>query len=236
MSISLILPSYNEAKSLELLLPEIINSLNKLNEKYEIIVVDTVEPTDDTEQVCKFNNVTYLRRTGGNLYGDAIRTGIKKAACDYIAVMDADGSHKAEDLLKLCKVTPGSDIVIGSRYIDGGQTENGAILKLMSFVLNLSFRILFGLKVKDTSNSFRIYDAEKLKSLHLECNNFDIVEEILIRLKTKYVDIKIKEVPVHFNKRTAGKSKRDLSSFIPSYVRTIYMLKKYKKQEERGVN
>ena len=98
----------------------------------------------------------------------------------------------------------------------------------MSLIVNTCYRIVFSLKVKDVSNSFRIYKSDMLKSVNLECNNFDIVEEILIKLSSKYKNIKIKEIPIYFNKRLYGKSKRHLIRFIFSYIFSIIKLYRIK--------
>ena len=63
----------------------------------------------------------------------------------------------------------------------GGQTENPAILIWMSYAVNLTFRIVFRIRAKDVTNSFRLYRAGVLRPLRLESGDFDILEEILIK-------------------------------------------------------
>ncbi len=84
------------------------------------------------------------------------------------------------------------------------------------------------MKVKDVSDSFRMYKAEQVKELQLECDNFDIVEEILIRLNLTKDNYVMKEIPILFNKRVAGESKRNLFKFILSYLSTMLKLLKIK--------
>jgi dolichol-phosphate mannosyltransferase len=231
MQIAVVIPAYEEAENLEILLPEIHEAVKKTGCEYTITVVDSLEKTDNTEQVCQQNQVVYLPRKGGNNYGDAIRTGIGEADGDYIVIMDADGSHDPKDIIRLYEeAKKGFDIVIGSRYIEGGDTHNGFILKAMSLTVNYAYRFVFRLKVKDVSNSFRIYETAKLKELCLSCDNFDIVEEILILLVTKHKDIKIAEIPIYFDKRVYGKTKRDLFRFILSYIVTMSRLYRIKKR------
>ena len=230
MEISVILPAYLEAENLKMILPEIHDVLS--DHEHEILVLDTMEPMDETEFVCQENHAVYVPRVGGNYYGDAIRTGFQKAAGKYFVVMDADGSHNPKDILSFYETMEGGqyDLVIGSRYCKGGHTENPAVLRMMSWALNVAYRIVFDLKVKDISNSYRMYRGEQVQALELECNNFDIVEEILIKLAlTK--GYRIKESPVSFNKRKAGESKRDLWKFILSYFKTMERLQKIKKTE-----
>ena len=182
---------------------------------------------DDTYEVCKNNNAVYIKRENGNSYGDAIRTGITKSKGKYILIMDADGSHEPKSICKLYnKTNEDYDLVIGSRYIKGGKTDNNFILKLMSWLLNVTYKFIFNLKVNDCSNSFRLYKSEKLKKLNLVCNNFDIVEEILIKLFKYNKNILVSEVPNHFKKRDEGVSKRDLIKFVFSYINTIKRLKR----------
>lgn len=226
MDLSIVLPAYLEEENLVNILPALNQAFLKYSDNYEIIVVDTKEPMDNSKEVCNKNNTCYINRENGNMYGDAIRTGIKYAKGNKIMVMDADGSHRPADAVRLyeASLSNEADLIIGSRYCKGGYTENPFILKAMSWCLNLSYRVIFGLKVKDVSNSFRIYDAEKLKELKLECDNFDIVEEIIIKLKDNNEDFKAREIPISFDKRDKGESKRNLLKFIFSYIKTIVRL------------
>lgn len=234
MELSIVLPAYKEAENLKKILPKINAEVSKLNIDYEILVVDTIEKMDDTYETCKLNNATYLTREGGNFYGDAIRTGINKANGRYMLIMDADGSHEPHSITDIYnKITnEGLDIVVGSRYCKGGKTDNNFILKMMSWSLNLAYKIIFSLKVNDCSNSFRMYNSLKLKTLKLECVNFDIVEEILIKLQLNNPNLSIGEVPVHFKKRDEGFSKRDLVKFIFTYFVTIKRLLRLKNEEK----
>lgn len=122
--LSVIMPAYLEEENLRILLPRVKNVLNKITENHEIIVVDTATPMDGSPEACRELGITYINRTGGNTYGAAIRTGIEKASGKSIIFMDADGSHYPEFINRLWENKEGNDIVIASRYIDGGHTEN----------------------------------------------------------------------------------------------------------------
>ena len=230
MIISVILPAYKEAENLKIILPKLNKILISMQVYYEIIVVDTIEALDDTYKICEKNNCVYIKREGGNLYGDAIRTGIKKSSGDFVVIMDADGSHNPDDIARFYQEmkTGKYDLVIGSRYCRNGKTYNAFILRFMSYVLNISYRIMFGLKVKDVSDSFRMYKGEQLRAIKTVCKNFDIVEEILIILNYSFQNFSIKEIPILFNKRAAGQSKRNLIKFIFSYLQTMKRLMQIK--------
>jgi dolichol-phosphate mannosyltransferase len=235
MSISVVIPAYCEAANLEELMPRLNAVLLQIKRPYEILVIDTMSKMDNTEEICKKNKCVYVNRENGNGYGDAIRTGIQRASNEYLVIMDADGSHDPNDIIKFYEaIENGYDLIIGSRYIAGGDSHNGLILKLMSYALNITYRIFFNIKAKDISNSFRMYHTEQLKSLVLECGNFDIVEEIIIKLSISIFPFRLLEVPIFFNQRKYGESKRDLKKFIFSYIASIRRLLQFKVSEGKN--
>ena len=233
IELSVVLPAYEEAGSLKQLLPILNQSAEGLMSSYEILVVDTQEPRDDTPALCAALGVTYLPRRGGDLYGDAVRTGMANARGRWILMMDADGSHNPRILPQLWQHRDAFDLVIASRYVRGGETENPAILIFMSHVVNIIFRVLLNLKCYDVSNSFRLYRGDDVRSLQLECNHFDIVEEILVKLVGSRKEFRIKEVPSTFEKRKAGKTKRRLLVFILGYLGTLLRLLRLKAKARR---
>lgn len=233
IELSVVLPAYEEAGSLKQLLPILKESAQSLTSSYEILVVDTQQPRDDTPALCAALGVTYLPRRGGDLYGDAVRTGIANARGRWILMMDADGSHNPRILPLLWQHRDAFDLVIASRYVRGGETENPAILIFMSHVVNIIFRVLLNLKCYDVSNSFRLYRGDDVRSLQLECNHFDIVEEILVKLVGSRKEFRIKEVPSTFEKRKAGKTKRRLLVFILGYLGTLLRLLRLKAKAQR---
>lgn len=241
--VSIVLPAYNEAANLTNILPKIRSALKDASFDYEILVIDTVQPTDNTKTICEKNSARYISRAPENFYGDAIRTGFASAGGEYIVVMDADGSHDPAEITRFySEIQSGNyDLIIGSRYCKGGNTDNNFFLKFMSWLLNVTYRVMFGLKVKDVSDSFRMYKADQIRSMKFECDNFDIVEEILVKLNLTVDGFSAKEVPISFQKRAEGESKRDLGKFILSYIKTMQRLlqiarktKTEKKEKDRA--
>lgn len=222
---SIVLPAYCEEENLRLLLPRVNEARKQLDGTSEIVVVDTLEPLDATELVCAQYGARYVRRSPSNSFGDAVRTGIKEARGRWIIFMDADGSHGPESIPKLAKETGRSDVVIASRYIGGGGTENDPLLIFMSKILNKTYSIILNLNVQDVSNSFKVYRADLLKELKLRCQNFDIIEEILFKIRWFHPDVRIKEIPFTFKARMFGKTKRNLVWFMITYLITIIRLR-----------
>jgi dolichol-phosphate mannosyltransferase len=225
VKLTVIIPSYLEEENLRIILPRLNNELLKINDTYEILIIDTMQAMDNTKDVCFQNNAIYIPREIGNNYGNAIRTGIRYAKGEYTIIMDADGSHSPEFIEKLYKYKNEYDIVIASRYVTGGSTDNIKSLILMSYITNLTYSIILNLPYKDISNSFKLYRTDYLKELKLKCMNFDIVEEILYKIKKNHKDVKIIEIPFNFKERMFGHTKRKLILFVVTYIITIIKLR-----------
>lgn len=214
VSLSIILAAYREGENLALLLPAISAVAQEITPSWEVLVVDTQLPTDDTPAVCAANGVRHIARRGGNDYGDAIRTGISESRGDYVVIMDADGSHNPDFIRRLWAARNDADLVIASRYVVGGDTDNPWLLVGLSRLLNLTFRALVGLPALDISNSFRLYQGPMLRDLHLTFRHFDVLEEILAKLVWQRMPpVRVLEVPYRFERRIKGRSKRSLLIF-----------------------
>ena len=237
VELSVVIPAYLEAENLRALLPEIKAASAALTAAYEVLVVDTQSDMDGTGEVCRAFGVRHIHRAGGNQYGDAIRTAIAEARGTYMLCMDADGSHGPAYFRSMWAERERNDITIGSRYTAGGSTENPAILIVMSWLVNVTFRLVFSLPAKDVTNSFRLYRRSMLTGMKLESNDFDILEEILIKAVVRRLPARIGEVPVMFAQRKAGESKRDLVRFAFGYLKTLRRLRAFAKsaQKEAGL-
>ena len=225
IKLSVVLPAYQEEENLRLLLPRIAEELVALKITSEVLVIDTQDPLDDSQRVCEQWGARLIPRQHGDAYGDAVRTGINSAQGEYIIFMDADGSHSPEWIPKLYEHHIDQDVVIASRYIEHGYTENSIALIAMSRFLNFTYSTALGIKCKDISNSYRLYRSQQMKSLYLTCNNFDIVEEVLLKLSRKFKPLRILEIPFTFKQRLFGKSKRNLVAFMFTYLYTLMKLR-----------
>ena len=221
--LSIIIPSYNEYECLEKLLPELEHTLNSLNILFEILIIDSIQFSKQTESLCKLYNASYLNRSIDNCYGSAIRTGIDNAKGNNTIIMDSDGSHSPAFIKTLLDSLKDNDIVIASRYIAGGYTENNFLQVFLSKIVNIIFSKSLGIKISDVSNSFRLYRGDSLKTILLECKHFDIQEEILVKLIWNN-SAKIIEIPYRFERRAHGKSKRNIMIFIMHYFFSLVKL------------
>ena len=222
LDLSIIIPCLNESQNLKKLIPEIKKNIKK-KFSFEIIIIDGIKVDYKTKQIAKKNKIKYLNRTFKNDYGNAVRLGIKKSTGIFTLFMDGDFSHQPKFILKLYNYRL-NDVVIASRYINGGKTDNGFIAEFLSKVLNIFYNVVLNLNLKDVSNSFKLYRTKQLKKLDLNCNHFDIIEEIIFKLKVKNNKLKIKEIPYHFRKRKFGKTKRNFI-IIVAYLFSIIRLR-----------
>ncbi|WP_026835012.1 glycosyltransferase [Eubacterium xylanophilum] len=227
MGISVVLLAYKEEENLKVLLPKIIENLGKTREEYEIIVVDTEKPLDNTAEVCKKYGARYVNQKYPG-FGGAFRTGIRCAKKDKFLILDSDGSHNPKYIPRIYKkfVDDRCDVVIGSRYVEGGKTNDAKSSVVMSHILNGTFRLFLGIKAKDVSTDYRMYRTHQLKKVKLTCKNYDVLQEVLLKLRLAKDNKKLKigEVPIEFDKRIYGESKRRLIPFIISYIKTLIKL------------
>ena len=120
-SISIVLPTYNENKNIEILIPEIENLLLKNKYGFEIIVVDDSSPDGTAaaaeEMNKRYRNVKVILRKKKEGIGAALREGYNRAKNDIIISMDSDLSFDTKDILRFIeKINEGYDLVIGGRH------------------------------------------------------------------------------------------------------------------------
>lgn len=243
----IVLPAYNEEKSISSLLDEIGRNLKYCNQKVSVIVVNdgsndkTGEIVDTYKNSINNINIIQVRHKQNLGLGNAIKTGFKtvldisKDDNDMVIYMDADNTHPPEYCLDMInKLTSGYDIVIASRYQKGSKQVGVPIFRrVLSFAAVILFS--FTLKIpgiKDYTCGFRAYRAGLLrKALNIfgdeiiTRNGFACTDELLVKLST--LTNQIIEIPFILRyDRKKGKSKIRL--FV-TVIETIKMLINYKK-------
>ena len=214
---TVVIAALNERENLELLLPLVTNELNSLDLQVEIIVVDGGSD-DDTQLVARQLGARVIEQTERG-YGGALIAGFAAAGAPYVITMDADLSHPPEFLKDFWKHRKDSELIVASRYIAGGQADMGLGRRILSTILNRTYAILLGLKLRDLSSGFRMYDRRALQPLNLRARDFDILEEILVKI---YVaGGRVREVPFHSKVRNAGQSHAKLIRFGWAYSKTL---------------
>ena len=220
----IIIPTYNEKENISL----IIHAIFKLNEPFDILVIDDGSP-DGTAAIVKdlmerepFAGHLFLVERSGKLgLGTAYITGFKWALdhpkYEYIFEMDADFSHDPADvprLLEACR-DRGNDLAIGSRYISGVNVVNWPMSRvLMSYFASKYVRLVTGIPIHDTTAGFKCYRRRVLATIPLDRIRFKgYAFQIEMKFTTYQLGFKIEEVPVIFVNRRLGESKMSGSIF-----------------------
>ena len=215
--VAVVIPAWNERENLELLLPALKEVLAGLGVAYEIVVADGGSHDGTREAAESRGARVVLQQERG--YGGALLAGFAATTAPYIVTMDADLSHRPVFLEDFWKRRDEAEVLIASRYVPGGRAEMGATRRLLSQVLNRLYRRALSLPLRDLSSGFRMYRRETLAGLELVARDFDVLEEILIRVQTE--GWRILEVPFHYMARGSGRSHARLFKFGWALLKTL---------------
>jgi len=221
-----VIPTYNEAPTITKIVSEIL----ELNSDLSILIVDDSSP-DGTQTIVReiFSSeprVNLLVRSMKEGLGLAYLAGFEWAFSrefDFIVEMDADGSHRPEDLLKLLKSSSGADLVIGSRWVDGGEVLNWPWLRrLISRTGNRYAKLMLGTKILDMTSGFRIYRTkflQELVALPVSSHGYSFQVELAFRASKLGQVI---EEPITFVERVEGKSKMTLAIVLEALAKVTF--------------
>ncbi len=221
--LSIIIPTYNEKDNVEKLVKRIFTSLEDAEIKGEIIIIDDNSPdgtADVAESLGKTYDIKVIRRSGKLGLASAVIEGFESATYDVLAVMDADLSHPPEVLPKMFYYIKSGDaqIVIGSRLVAGGGSTNWPwYRRFVSWVARTLAKPIT--PVRDLTSGFFMLKRSVIEGVKLNPIGFKICLEVLA--KGKYDTVK--EVPIMFHDRGAGKSKLGIRHIF-AYLRQLLLL------------
>jgi len=227
--ICFVLPTYNEEENIENIIQQILKEeKNQSKHTFSILVVDD-NSTDETQTIVQrytsLNSKVHLVTGQKKGLGDAYKRGFKFALndlkADLIFQMDSDGQHDASLIPDFVSyIEEGKDVVIGSRFIEGGTTPDFSFSRLlMSKAGNLLVRYVGGItQVKDCTSGYRLIRASYLKELdfsYLSTRGYSFQSSLICDLAWRGADIS--EIPIEFSSRQGGDSKlalRDQIEFL----------------------
>ena len=212
-----VIPTYNEAESIGL----ILGGLRNLD--LDVLVIDDGSP-DGTADIVRMHGVEVIEREGKQGLGSAYRTGFSIAiqrGYTYIIQMDADGSHQVKDLQKMMEWIGSADLLIGSRYVrDGGVANWSKFRENLSKTANLYSTILLSLGIKDSTSGFRIYTSELLRKMEIStirsegyCFQIEMTRRAIARGGS------VAEIPITFIERAHGVSKMSFTIALEAVLR-----------------
>jgi dolichol-phosphate mannosyltransferase len=226
MRITIILPTYNEAENL----PKLVSALLSLPLDLSVLVVDDHSP-DGTGQIADQLSTLYpdkisvLHRPGKEGLRSAYMEGFQKAldmGAEVVVQMDADFSHDPAVLTEMARRIASCEVVIGSRYVDGGSLDERwpAWRKLLSAFGNFYARTILGFPLRDVTTGYRMWRREVLQSMPLDrirSNGYIFLVEMIY--VAYLMGHKISEVPIYFADRRWGKSKMSLKIQLEAALR-----------------
>lgn len=216
MKLSIIIPVFNEEKTIKDIIEKVVAS-DTLNYKKEIIVVNDGS-TDRTSQILedlkkKFNFIllSHQRNLGK---GSAVRTALKEVSGEFILIQDADLEYEPKDYPVLLRnLNRKTNVVYGKRSIFSGKRGYPHYILGVKFITFL-FNFLFSSNITDVYTCYKLFPSSLIKSIPLESTGFELEIEITAKILKR--GITIKEVPIHYRARTfkEGKKIRPIDGFI----------------------
>ena len=233
ISYSIVIPAYNEKNNIRPTAEGILTSFHSMKSKLEILFVDDNSPDGTAEEVNKLSleypQVKLIQHGKKEGIGAAHLAGYKSAKGEYILCMDADLSQSPNDLLLMKdELDNGYDLVIGSRYISGGQQLGKSFFReIGSKGMNFICRFVLGTKLADCTHTFRAFRKTIFEDISSKLDqkghpNFQI--QFLFWVLQK--GFKTVEIPIIFTERDieGGVSKISVKKEVPSFLKFISKL------------
>jgi dolichol-phosphate mannosyltransferase len=212
----LVVPTYNEADNLEPFVRRVLPELARAAGDHKVLIVDDSSP-DGTGAIAdrlaaELDAVEVLHRAKKDGLGRAYATGFERAlaeGAELVMQMDVDFSHDPRHIPALIAAAADADLVIGSRYVDGGGVADwGLARRLLSRGGSWYARTVLGVPVRDLTGGFKCFRRELLERLEpstFKTAGFGFQVEVTYRALRAGADVR--EVPIRFRDRQAGASK-----------------------------
>ena len=225
MSLSIVIPVYNEDKQLHITIKK-INKISKRIKDYEIVFIDDFS-TDNTKQIIKKSirsnkKIKYYKNIKKGL-GSAIGLGINKSTKKFVCIFMCDNSDDLSDLMEYYKIINKNnlDAVLGSRFLKNSRVTNYPILKMvLNRIFNYIVKIIFLSNYNDFTNAFKIYKKKTLKELMpIVSDHFNVFLELPLKIIIRKYKYKI--IPISWKGRKIGVSKFKISELGSMYIFTL---------------
>jgi dolichol-phosphate mannosyltransferase len=221
-----VIPTYNERENLERLVSEVL----RVRANLDVLIVDDSSPDgtgDIADELARAEpRVSVLHRTRKDGLGSAYLAGFRSALAgqyDYVAQMDADFSHRVEDLPGLIAAVDGADVAIGSRSVPGGgAVARSPFRRLVSAGGSAYARMLLGLPVRDCTGGFKCFRREALLGVDLDAvRSRGYAFQVEMNHLCHRAGLRLVEVPIVFPDRVAGRSKMTWRIFVEGWMAVI---------------
>ena len=217
--ISVVIPAYNEEKSIGEVLSKTISVMENMKTPYEIIVVDDGS-TDRTRQIASKYKVTILSNGRNKGKGYALRKGFRHAKGQVIVTLDSDGSHDPKEIPRLIEpLYNGVDITAGSRFLGNRKNSTTKLNRVGNTIINAIIMTLTRKYITDSQTGFRAFKKEVLNKLNLTAKGYEIETELTVKGLNN--GFKYLEIPINCRKRKYHHSKLRLIIDSIKILKTI---------------
>jgi len=219
--ISVVIPVYNEERTIGNVISNTISTMDSLRMPYEIIVVDDGS-TDNTRRIATGYKATVLSNGRNRGKGYALRKGFRHAQGSIVVSIDSDGAHKPKEIPDLIHpLFNGVDIVSGSRFLGhNGKYSTSRLNRLGNFLFNITIMILTGKRITDSQTGFRAIKKEVLKELNLTSHGYEVETELTVKgLANGFI---YQEKPISCERRKYNASKLKILYDGMKILKTIF--------------
>jgi len=210
--LSIVIPVYNEEKSIEKVVEEITLIIPQISEDVEIVIIDDGSKDKTADIVInlkeKNKNISFYQHPRNKGKGTAVRTGIEKAKGKFVLIQDADMEYFPGDIPSLIQpiIDGKTEVVYGNRFQKlskppGMKTSHYLGNKLLSLITT----VLFFRRIKDMETGYKIFPRNLYKNLNIKAQGFDFEPELTSKILRKRK--RILEIPIHYEFRKEGKAK-----------------------------
>lgn len=227
MKVLVIIPAYNEEKSIK----RVVDNLIQNYPEYDYVVVNDGS-RDHTVDICKEEGYQYLNLPVNLGLAGAFQTGMKYAyqrGYDYAIQFDADGQHRPEYIAPILnKMAEGYDIVIGSRFVE--EKKPASLRMLGSAMISAAIRLTTGKKVKDPTSGMRMFNRKLIEEFALNINYGPEPDTVSYLIKN---GAKVAEVQAHMDERLEGQSYLTLTrsaKYMLRMITSILLIQNFRKR------
>lgn len=214
--LTIVLPTLNEAGNIG----PLIVSLQRALGETPVIAVDA--SSDETPQQAEQAGARVIDNRRG--YAASLLQGMREAQTTWVLVMDADGSHTAEDALKLWQAREDADLVVGSRLVKSGGSAGGPFRRFLSRTLAGLFAAFARMPARDVSSGFRLYRRAMFVDAPETARFFEVQPTLLAHAKRK--GARVKEIGIYYHPRGRGRSKNRIIRYGLAFLGALWKLRR----------
>ena len=232
MKLSVLIPVYNEEKTLDSILSKVLElEKSSLINELEVIAVDDCSKDNSLNLLKKYESrgmVRLFTHEKNQGKGAAVRTAAANATGDYVVFQDADLEYDPQDLLKMLDyaVQNNVDVLYGSRFLGKKTSPLGKFHYFVNAGLTTFSNLFTGLNLTDMETCYKMFRGEVLKSIDIEEERFGLEPEITAKVAKICADknLLLKEIPISYNPRKSGEGKKIGAK---DGFRALYIILKY---------